>query len=116
FDPAHNASWKNIGIDHDTVAFAVESLRQWWNEVGQSQYHRARQLFISTNSRDSNRPHMSLWKWELQRLADETRLAIKFCHLPSGTSKWHKIEHRLFAWINQNVRGKPLTNYAIILK
>jgi transposase len=116
FDPARNAGWKNVGFDHDTVAFAVESLRRWWNEAGQSQYPRARQLLISTNGGVSNGPHAQVWKWGLQRLADETRIAIKFCYLPSGTSKWNNIEHRLFAWISQNFRVKPLTSYAVIFK
>lgn len=115
FDPAHNSDWKNVDINQDTVAFAVESLRHWWNEVGRSRYSRARILLIGANGGNIIGSHQHLWKWELQRLADETHLAIKFCHLPSGTSKWNTIEHRLFAWMNQNVQGKSLTNYAIIL-
>ncbi len=116
FDPARNAGCKNVSIDHDTADFAIESLRRWWNEVGQSRYPRARELLISTNYRGRKLWHTRLWKWELQRLADETRLAIKFCHLPSGTSKWNNIEHRLFAWISQNLPGKPFSSYAAMVK
>ncbi len=116
FEPAHNARWKNIGIDLDTIAFAVESLRHWWYEVGKSKYPRARMLLISANCIGRIQSYTPLWKWKLQQLADEIQLAIKFCHLPTGTSKWCKIEHHLFAWMNQNVRGKLLTNYAIILR
>ncbi|HET8854059.1 MAG TPA: ISAzo13 family transposase [Ktedonobacteraceae bacterium] len=116
YDLAHNAGWVNVGIDHNTAAFAVESLRRWWNEVGRSQYPKAKRLLISADGGGSNGSRVRLWKWELQQLADETGLAISVCHLPPGTSKWNKIEHRLFAWISQNWRGKPLTSYAVILK
>ena len=116
YDLARNAGWVNVGIDHNTAAFAVESLRRWWNEVGQSQYPKAKRLLISADGGGSNGSRVRLWKWELQQLADETGLAISVCHLPPGTSKWNKIEHRLFAWISQNWRGKPLTSYAVILK
>ena len=116
YDLAHNVGWVNVGIDHNTAAFAVESLRRWWNEVGRSQYPKAKRLLISADGGGSNGSRVRLWKWELQQLADETELAISVCHLPPGTSKWNKIEHRLFAWISQNWRGKPLTSYAVILK
>jgi transposase len=116
YDLARNAGWVNVGIDHNTAAFAVESLRRWWNEVGRSQYPKAKRLLISADGGGSNGSRVRLWKWELQQLADETGLAISVCHLPPGTSKWNKIEHRLFAWISQNWRGKPLTSYAVILK
>ncbi len=116
YDLAHNAGWVNVGIDHNTAAFAVESLRRWWNEVGRSQYPKAKRLLISADGGGSHGSRVRLWKWELQQLADETGLAISVCHLPPGTSKWNKIEHRLFAWISQNWRGKPLTSYAVILK
>jgi transposase len=116
FDPAHNRGWKNIGLDHVTVAFAAEGLRRWWNVVGKSKYRRARQMLISTNSGKSSGSHTSLWNWELQGLADETRLKINFCPLPSGTSKWNNIKNPVFAWINQNVRDKSIINYLIIIK
>ncbi len=116
YDLARNAGWVNVGIDHNTAAFAVESIRSFWNEVGRQQYPQARRLLISADGGGSNGSRVRLWKWELQQLADETGLAITVCHLPPGTSKWNKIEHRLFAWISQNWRGKPLTSYAMILK
>ncbi len=116
YDLRQNAGWVNVGIDHDTAAFAVESLRRWWNAVGQSQYPGAKRLLISADGGGSNGSRVRLWKWELQQMADETGLAITVCHLPPGTSKWNKIEHRLFAWISQNWRGKPSKGYAVILK
>ncbi|HET8851622.1 MAG TPA: ISAzo13 family transposase [Ktedonobacteraceae bacterium] len=116
YDLGQNAGWVNIGMDHDTAAFAVESIRRWWKAVGQDQYPEAKQLLISADGGGSNGSRVRLWKWELQQLADETDLSITVCHLPPGTSKWNKIEHRLFAWISQNWRGKPLTSYAVILK
>ena len=116
YDLGRNAGWVNVGIDHNTAAFAVESIRRWWNEVGRPQYPEAKRLLISADGGGSNGSRVRLWKWELQQLADETGLSIMVCHLPPGTSKWNKIEHRLFAWISQNWRGKPLVSYAVILK
>lgn len=116
YDLGRNAGWVNVGIDHDTAAFAVESMRRWWNEVGREQYPQAQRLLISADGGGSNGSRVRLWKWELQPLADQTGLAITVCHLPPGTSKWNKIEHRLFAWISQNWRGKPLSSYAVILQ
>jgi transposase len=116
YDLAQNAGWVNVGMDHDTAAFAVESLRRWWKAVGKPQYPQAKRLLISADGGGSNGSRVRLWKWELQQLADETGLEITVCHLPPGTSKWNKIEHRLFAWISQNWRGQPLTSYAVILK
>ena len=116
YDLGRNAGWVNVGIDHNTAAFAVQSIRSWWNEMGQQQYPQAKRLLISADSGGSNGSRVRLWKWELQQLADETGLSIMVCHLPPGTSKWNKIEHRLFAWISQNWRGKPLTSYAVILQ
>jgi Rhodopirellula transposase DDE domain len=92
----------------------VESVRRWWNESGRAQYPKAKRLLISADGGGSNGSRVRLWKWELQQLADETGLCITVCHLPPGTSKWNKIEHRLFAWISQNWRGKPLISYAVI--
>jgi transposase len=116
YDLEHNSGWVNVGIDHDTAAFAVESIHQWWNEEGKQRYPEAKRLLISADGGGSNGSRVRLWKWELQQLADELGLAITVCHLPPGTSKWNKIEHRLFAWISQNWRGKPLVDYAVIVK
>ncbi len=116
YDLGRNTGWVNVGIDHNTAAFAVESIRRWWNEVGRQQYPQATRLLISADGGESLGSRVRLWKWEVQQLADETGLSITVCHLPPGTSKWNKIEHRLFAWISQNWRGKPLTSYAVILK
>lgn len=116
YDQGRNSGWVNVGIDHDTAEFAVESIRGWWNEVGHLQYPKAKRILITADGGGSNGSRVRLWKWELQRLADETGLQISVCHFPPGTSKWNKIEHRLFAWISQNWRGKPLVNYAVILK
>jgi transposase len=116
YDLEHNRGWVNVGIDHDTAAFAVESIRQWWHQEGKQRYPDAKRLLISADGGGSNGSKVRLWKWELQQLADELGLAITVCHLPPGTSKWNKIEHRLFAWISQNWRGKPLVDYAMIVK
>ena len=116
YDLAHNAGWVNVGIDHDTAAFAVESIRRWWNEVGKLEYPEAKRLLISADGGGSHGSRIRLWKWELQHLADETGLSIMVCHLPPGTSKWNKIEHRLFSFISQNWRGKPLLSYEVIIK
>ncbi len=116
YDLSRNTGWVNVGIDHNTAAFAVESIRRWWNEVGRQQYPEAKRLLICADGGGSNGSRVRLWKWEVQQLADETGLSITVCHLPPGTSKWNKIEHRLFAWISQNWRGKPLVSYAVILK
>lgn len=116
YDVKSNMGWVNVGIDHDTATFAVESIRRWWNEEGRHNYPETKRLLISADGGGSNGSRVRLWKWELQQFADETGLAITVCHLPPGTSKWNKIEHRLFAWISQNWRGKPLVDYAIIVK
>jgi len=116
YDQGRNTGWVNVGIDHDTAEFAVESIRRWWNEVGQDQYPEAVRLLITADGGGSNGSRVRLWKWELQRLADETGLQITVCHFPPGTSKWNKIEHRLFSFISQNWRGKPLVSYEVILK
>src|SRR5215218_1215577 len=115
YDLAANAGWVNVGIDHDTATFAVDSIRRWWLGAGRARHPHARRLVITADGGGSNGSRVRLWKWELQRLADETGLAISVCHCPPGTSKWNKIEHRLFCFITQNWRGKPLTSYAVIL-
>lgn len=115
YDLGRNEGWVNVGVDHDTAAFAVESIRRWWQMMGQPSYPRARRLLITADSGGSNGARVRLWKWELQRLADETGLTISVCHFPPGTSKWNKIEHRLFSYISQNWRGKPLTSHEVII-
>jgi hypothetical protein len=115
YDVAHNTGWVSVGVDHDTAAFAVESIRRWWNSMGQAAYPRATRLLITADSGGSNGARVRLWKVELQKLADETGLLIAVSHLPPGTSKWNKIEHRLFSFISQNWRGKPLISHEVIV-
>jgi hypothetical protein len=115
YDILRNEGWVSVGVDHDTAAFAVQSVRYWWNEMGRQVYTRAGHLLITADSGGSNGARTRLWKTELQRLADETGLEISVCHLPPGTSKWNKIEHRLFSFISQNWRGRPLSNYVTMV-
>jgi hypothetical protein len=115
YDITHNLGWVNVGIDHDTATFAVESIRRWWRLMGQPLYPDARQLLITADGGGSNGSRLRLWKVELQKLADELGLEIAVCHLPPGTSKWNKIEHRLFSYITQNWRGKPLISHQVIV-
>jgi hypothetical protein len=115
YDLAANAGWVSVGIDHDTAEFAVASIRRWWREAGQARYPQSQRLLITADGGGSNGSRVRLWKWELQRLADETGLTSSVCHFPPGTSKWNTIEHRLFSFISQNWRGKPLVSYAVIL-
>jgi hypothetical protein len=105
----------SVGTDHDTSAFAVESIRRWWSMMGREAYPEARQLLITADSGGSNGSRVRLWKPELQKLADETRLEISVCHFPPGTSKWNRIEHRLFSFITKNWRGKPLVSHEVIV-
>jgi len=115
YDVAANAGWVNGGLDHDTATFAVESIRRWWDGAGRARYPQARQLLITADGGGSNGSRLRLWKWELQQLADETGLTITVSHFPPGTRKWNKIAHRLFSFITQNWRGKPLVRDAVIL-
>ena len=115
YDLRQNNAWVSVGIDHDTSAFAVASVRRWWQAMGQAQYPKARGLLITADGGGSNGSRVRLWKIELQKLADEMALPIEVCHLPPGTSKWNKIEHRLFSFISQNWRGKPLINHEVIV-
>ena len=115
YDVTHNLGWVNVGIDHDTATFAVESIRRWWHLMGQPLYPDARQLLITADGGGSNGSRLRLWKVELQKLADELGLPIAVCHLPPGTSKWNKIEHRLFSYISQNWRGKPLISHEVVV-
>ena len=116
YDLAANAGWVSVGIDHDTAAFAVETIRRWWRHMGQPLYPRATALLITADGGGSNSCRNRLWKVALQRLADELGLAISVCHFPPGTSKWNKIEHRLFSQIAVNWRGRPLTSLEIIVQ
>jgi transposase len=115
YDLAHNTGWVSVGVDHDTATFAVESIRRWWYTMGRPLYERAARLLITAGSGGSNGARIRLWKVELQRLANETGLRIAVCHFPPGTRKWNKIEHRLFSFISQNWRGKPLTSLGVIV-
>jgi len=115
YDIANKKGWVSVGIDHDTAAFAVESIRRWWISMGQQAYPEARSLLITADGGGSNGSRVRLWKIELQKLADELGFPISVCHLPPGTSKWNKIEHRLFAFITQNWRGKPLVTHEVIV-
>ena len=115
YDIAKNEGWVNVGIDHDTAQFAVQSIRSWWNTMGQKCYPNAKQLLITADGGGSNGSRVRLWKLELQKLADEIDLEISVCHFPPGTSKWNKIEHRLFSFISQNWRGKPLASHQVIV-
>jgi hypothetical protein len=116
YDIAANHGWVSVGIDADTGAFAVESIRRWWYRLGKPRYPNAKCLTITADCGGSNGPQVRLWKRELQRFANETGLKITLTHLPPGTSKWNKIEHRLFAFITMNWRGKPLVSHQVILQ
>jgi len=116
YDIAANHGWVSVGINADTGAFAVESIRRWWDKLGQTRYANASRLVITADCGGSNGPRVKLWKRELQRFANETGLRIIVNHLPPGTSKWNKVEHRLFAFITQNWRGKPLVSYQVIVQ
>jgi len=115
YDVTGNVGWVNVGIDHDTAAFAVASIRDWWHSMGRTTYPQAGALLITADGGGSNGYRVRLWKRELQALADETGLSITVCHLPPGTSKWNRIEHRLFSFITQNWRGKPLVSHEVIV-
>ncbi len=116
YDLARNRGFVNVGTDHDTSAFAVASIRGWWRNEGRRLYPRARQLLITADGGGSNGYRRHLWRLELQKLADATALSIEVCHFPPGTSKWNKVEHRLFSFISSNWRGQPLRDYETIVK
>jgi transposase len=115
YDLSRNEGWVSVGIDHDTASFAVQAIRRWWRVMGQAAYPRATALVITADAGGSNGPRVRLWKWELQQFANRTGLTITVCHFPPGTSKWNKIEHRLFSHIATNWRGKPLVSLAVIV-
>jgi hypothetical protein len=116
YDLARNKGFVNVGTDHDTGAFAVASIRGWWRAEGRRLYPRARRLLITADGGGSNGYRLRLWKLELQKLADATGLALEVCHFPPGTSKWNKVEHRLFSFISSNWRGEPLRDYETIMR
>lgn len=116
YDLARNKGFVNVGTDHDTGAFAVASIRGWWRFEGQRLYPRARRLLITADGGGSNGYRLRVWKLELQKLADATTLSIEVCHFPPGTSKWNKVEHRLFSFISSNWRGEPLRDYETIIR
>ena len=115
YDLAANAGGVNVGIDHDTATFAVASIRRWWARAGQARSPTAQRLLLTADGGGSNGARVHLWKWELQRLADETGLTSSVCPFPPGTSKWHTLAHRRFSFSTQHWRGKPLVSYAVIL-
>jgi Rhodopirellula transposase DDE domain len=106
----------SVGTDHDTAAFAVQTLRRWWQQVGSHTYPQAERLLVCADAGGSNGYRVRAWKTELARLADETGLQVTVCHLPPGTSKWNRIEHRLFSAISMNWRGRPLTSHEVIVE
>jgi hypothetical protein len=116
YDLAHDSGFVNVGTDHDTGAFAVASIRGWWRSEGRRLYPRARSLLITADGGGSNGYRLKLWKVCLQTFADEADLAIRVCHFPPGTSKWNKVEHRLFSFISSNWRGEPLRDYETIVR
>jgi Rhodopirellula transposase DDE domain len=115
YDLASNEGWVSVGIDHDTAQFAAASIQRWWTEMGSQRFPHASELLITADGGGSNSSRNRLWKKSLQELADELDLTLKVCHFPPGTSKWNKIEHRLFCFITKNWRGRPLTTYEVIV-
>ena len=115
YDLTRNNGWVSVGIDHDTAAFAVQSIRRWWRVMGRSAYPKATSLLITADGGGSNGSRSRLWKWELQKMANATGLTITVLHFPPGTSKWNKIEHRMFSYITMNWRGRPLSSLAVIV-
>jgi len=115
YDVGQNLGWVNVGCDGDTASFAVESIRRWWNNMGRELYPKAQRLLITADSGGSNGYRIRLWKIELQKLANELGINITVCHFPPGTSKWNKIEHRLFSYISMNWRGQPLVSHEVVV-
>ena len=115
YDIAENEALVSVGVSSDTADFAVEAIRRWWHELGQKRYRRSKRLLITADAGGSNGHRNRLWKLELQKLADETGMKIEVCHYPPGTSKWNKIEHRLFCHITRNWRGVPLESHQVVV-
>jgi hypothetical protein len=116
YDLAENEAGVSVGISHDTAEFAVSAIRRWWQRLGQARYGKARRIVITADSGGSNSARGRLWKFELQRFADDTGLIVEVCHYPPGTSKWNKIEHRVFCHITRNWRGQPLTTARVVVE
>ena len=116
YDIANNKGWVSVSIDRDTSEFAVQSIRNWWHKMGKFYYKKPTKLLITADGGGSNGSRVRLWKKEIQDLANEINMAISICHFPPGTSKWNKIEHKLFSYISINWRGKPLTSYEVVVK
>lgn len=115
YDQTANVGWVSVGTDHDTSEFAVESIRRWWRKMGIKRYPKAKHLLITADGGGSNGYRVKLWKVAIQKFADETGLTVSICHFPPGTSKWNKIEHRMFCHISTNWRGKPLTSHEVVV-
>lgn len=115
YDIAHNKGWVSLGIDHDTSSFAVATIHRWWKRMGSKLYEKPKRILITADCGGSNGYRVRLWKVELQKLARKLKLPIQVCHFPPGTSKWNRIEHRLFSFISQNWRGRPLISHAVML-
>jgi hypothetical protein len=116
YDVVANAGWVSVGVDHDTAAFAVATIGRWWRAMGRPRYPTATELLVTADGGGSNGSRSRLWKVELQRLADDTGLTVRVCHFPPGTSKWNRIEHRLFSHISLNWRGHPLTSLEVVVQ
>ena len=116
YDLTANNGWVSVGVDHDTASFAAESVRRWWERMGRHAYPDAKRLLVTADAGGSNGPRNRLWKLELQRVADATGLEVSVCHFPPGTSKWNKIEHRMFCWITENWRGRPLVSREAVVE
>ena len=115
YDLATNSGWVSVGVDHDTSTFAVETIRRWWRSLGSQLYPQAKRLLITADGGGSNGSRVRLWKVELQNLVEDLGIPVAVSHFPPGTSKWNKIEHRLFSFISQNWRGKPLISHEVIV-
>ena len=115
YDPLRNEGWVSVGCDHDTAEFAVETIRRWWSSMGKEQYPRASKLLITADGGGSNSSRCRLWKWSLQQFSTQSGLQVTVCHFPPATSKWNKIEHRMFCHITQNWRGKALISHEVIV-
>ena len=115
YDVTHNEAGVSVGVSHDTAEFAVASIRRWWQRMGRQRYPQAKRLLVTADCGGSNSPRTRLWRWALQQFANETGLTIELCHYPPGTSKWNRIEHRLFCHITQNWQGVPLETYEIVV-
>ena len=115
YDMTNNHGWVSVGTDHDTAQFSVNTIRQWWRQMGRDLYPNAEELLITADGGGSNGSRLRLWKYELQRFVDEAQLAVSVCHFPPGTSKWNKIEHRMFSHITKNWRGRPLVSHEVIV-